>query len=36
MNNWDLVDLSAREIVGNFLKEKDRKILSTLAHSKNL
>jgi 3-methyladenine DNA glycosylase AlkD len=37
VNNWDLVDLSAPKIVGNFLLHKrDRKILYTLAKSKNL
>ena len=36
INNWDLVDLSAPKIVGNFLLKKDRKILSKLAKSKNL
>lgn len=36
INNWDLVDLSAPNIIGNFLLNKDRKILYTLANSKNL
>ena len=36
VNNWDLVDLSAPNIVGNFLLNQDRKILYKLAHSKNL
>jgi len=37
VNNWDLVDLSAHYIVGDFLnKEKNRKILFYLAHSKVL
>jgi 3-methyladenine DNA glycosylase AlkD len=36
INNWDLVDLSAYKIVGNYLLDKDRKILYTLAKSKNL
>jgi 3-methyladenine DNA glycosylase AlkD len=36
INNWDLVDLSAPNIVGNFLYEKDKKILYKLANSKNL
>lgn len=37
INNWDLVDLSAPKIVGAFLlNEKNRKILSRLAHSNNL
>lgn len=33
INNWDLVDLSAPDIVGNFLLDKDRKILIKLAKS---
>jgi 3-methyladenine DNA glycosylase AlkD len=36
INNWDLVDLSADKIVGEYLKDKDRKILLTLAKSKDL
>ena len=36
INNWDLVDLSAPNIVGNFLLDKNRKILYQLARSKNL
>ncbi|MBU0731798.1 DNA alkylation repair protein [Patescibacteria group bacterium] len=36
VNNWDLVDLSAPNIVGNYLLVKDRKILYKLAKSKNL
>jgi len=36
INNWDLVDLSAPNIVGNFLLDKDTKILYKLATSKNL
>ena len=36
INNWDLVDLSAPNLIGNFLLNKDRKILYTLANSKNL
>jgi 3-methyladenine DNA glycosylase AlkD len=31
INNWDLVDLSAPNILGDFLLNKDRKILYTLA-----
>ncbi|MBI4993392.1 DNA alkylation repair protein [Candidatus Wolfebacteria bacterium] len=39
VNNWDLVDLSCRDIAGNYLiscSEKNRKILYKLAKSKNL
>jgi 3-methyladenine DNA glycosylase AlkD len=36
INNWDLVDLSAPNIVGKFLLNKDRKLLYLLAKSKNL
>lgn len=36
INNWDLVDLSAPAIVGNYLLDKDRKILYDLAKSNNL
>ena len=36
INNWDLVDISSHKIIGDFLKEKDRKILYALANSKNL
>lgn len=40
INNWDLVDLSAPQIVGSFLVNKDKvgaqKLLAKLAHSKNL
>lgn len=39
INNWDLVDLSAGYIIGDYLKDKskkDREILIKLAHSKNL
>lgn len=36
VNNWDLVDLTAPKIVGNHLLKKDRKILYTLAQSKDL
>ena len=34
VNNWDLVDSSAREIVGGFLADKSRKPLDRLAASK--
>lgn len=33
INNWDLVDLSARPIVGEYLADKDRSILKKLAVS---
>jgi 3-methyladenine DNA glycosylase AlkD len=36
INNWDLVDLSSHEILGTFLLNKPRKILYTLAKSKNI
>ena len=36
INNWDLVDLSSHCILGNYLLDKDRKILYALANSKNL
>lgn len=36
INNWDLIDLSAPHIVGNFLQDKKRKVLYDLAESKNL
>ena len=36
INNWDLVDLSASSIVGEFLFEKDKKILYNLVNSENL
>jgi 3-methyladenine DNA glycosylase AlkD len=36
INNWDLVDLSAPNIVGNYLLTKNKKILYKLAKSKNL
>lgn len=36
INNWDLVDLSAPNIVGDYLLEKDRSVLYELAKSDNL
>jgi 3-methyladenine DNA glycosylase AlkD len=36
INNWDLVDLSAPNIVGAFLLDKDRKLLYKLAQSRLL
>ena len=36
INNWDLVDLSAEQIIGSYLKDKDKLILSRLAKSNNL
>lgn len=36
VNNWDLVDLSAHKIVGDFLIDKDRKLLYDFAKSDNL
>ena len=36
VNNWDLVDLSSHCIVGEFLIDKDKKILYNLAESSNL
>ena len=36
INNWDLVDLSAPQIVGEYLLDKNREILYTLAQSNSL
>ncbi|PIN77009.1 DNA alkylation repair protein, partial [Candidatus Woesearchaeota archaeon CG10_big_fil_rev_8_21_14_0_10_34_12] len=36
VNNWDLVDLTAHKIVGEFLKDKRREKLYGLAEAKNL
>jgi len=36
INNWDLIDLSAPKIMGDYLLEKDRKVLYKLAKSKSL
>ncbi len=36
INNWDLVDLSAPNIVGKYLLDRDRSILRKMIESKNL
>lgn len=36
INNWDLVDASARDIVGGWLADRDRSVLYALAKSKSL
>ena len=36
INNWDLVDTSAADIVGRWLADKDRSLLDELAASKHL
>lgn len=36
INNWDIVDLSAPNIVGNYLLDKDKSLLFKFARSKNL
>lgn len=36
VNNWDLVDLTAPQIVGGYLEGKDKSILFKLARSKSL
>lgn len=36
INNWDLVDTSARDIVGGWLADKDRSVLYALAKSPSL
>ncbi len=36
INNWDLVDLSAHKILGDYLFDQDKKIVYTLAISKNM
>ncbi|HCC23723.1 TPA: DNA alkylation repair protein [Candidatus Falkowbacteria bacterium] len=36
INNWDLVDVTTPQIVGNYLVNRDRKILYKLAKSKSL
>jgi 3-methyladenine DNA glycosylase AlkD len=36
VNNWDLVDLSAGNILGDYLMDKDRRLLYRLARSKTV
>lgn len=36
INNWDIVDLSCRDVVGEYLLDKPRNVLYTLARSDNL
>jgi 3-methyladenine DNA glycosylase AlkD len=36
INNWDLVDLSSGNILGDYLLDKERSVLSRLAKSENL
>lgn len=36
INNWDLVDLSAQYILGNYLRDKNRDVLIRLSKSQNL
>ena len=36
INNWDLVDLAAKPVIGQYLTDKPRAILRKLAKSKNL
>ena len=36
VNNWDLVDLSADKILGNYLLNKDKKLLYNFSKSNNL
>ncbi|MGC2061537.1 MAG: DNA alkylation repair protein [Thermodesulfovibrionales bacterium] len=36
INNWDLIDISAGKILGDFLMDKDKSLLYRLAHSENL
>ena len=35
-NNWDLVDITCTGIIGEFLKDKNKKILHEFSNSKNL
>lgn len=36
INNWDLVDLGAHQVLGRWLRDRDRGVLYTLARSDNL
>ena len=36
INNWDLVDLAAKPVIGQYLADKPRAILRKLARSKNM
>lgn len=36
INNWDIVDVSCREVVGEYLQHRPRNVLYKLARSKNL
>ena len=36
INNWDLVDVTAKHIIGDFLRDKDRGVLYELARSASL
>jgi 3-methyladenine DNA glycosylase AlkD len=36
INNWDLVDLGAHQVLGRWLRDKDRGVLYQLARSDNL
>ena len=36
INNWDIIDLSAPNIIGNYLIDKDKSLLYKLAKSNNL
>ena len=36
INNWDLVDLSAHQLLGSFIENKDKSIIFKLAKSENL
>jgi 3-methyladenine DNA glycosylase AlkD len=36
INNWDLVDVTAKHIIGDFLRDKDKDVLHELARSPSL